>query len=839
MKKYTLQLLLFLGFLLVNFQSKAEGIAGGTIEFTHKSGNIYNIKLIIDIDKGQKPASPALYIGNTMNISVFMKGTTPLTDTRVKDYALNYVSSTDLDYTNKECVSGFTLSINRLIFSADVNLITSTEPYNSPNGYYLVWEDGSRNTTVNANATQGMSWYLEFPALNTTPNSSPVFKVSKGIVACKGTTFSIDLSADDADGNTRTYTFMTPYTAGGKSTYAQKQGVVSTGGGNIPFPRKSGGNPFVVWNGGYSAASPMGGGVSLSAAGVLSGTAPNTIGKYLVVVECREFRGGTQIGLNRLDFEIIVDNCTPQKPIVYLEGDNPPVHVPSAFICDGSYRILETANNTAFIYQWQRNGVDIPGATKYQLKVTYAEATATPTADYTVRVTRPAGSSACGGGTETSLITSLFAQSGVSLNLTASQTVFCGNGSSTLTFTQNGSINDFNRKWYKDNILITGLVNNTHTVTEKGTYKVILTQWNSPKCIFEDSIKITITPIPKPTIKNATPSGKTSVCFGDVITLQIDPVEKDVKYTWIKNSANDANTTSITVSALGTYQYGIYAESTVNAGCFDFAPTPITVNINPYPVVTFATIPPFCSNNAVKIDLRNYVTPTYTPTEGKFTGTGIVNNYEFDPKSLGFGSFPIKYTYKTPEGCEKDNTSTILIDQTPVVRLGEDLTIFRGEKVQIKSVGSSGSKYRYEWTPPAELDSPTSPQPIAKPDATTEYEVKVTAILSGCFNKDKIKIFVRATLEIPLAFTPNSDNVNDEWVIMDNNRQANDYPDIEVKIFNRWGSEIFSSVGSGQYNTRRFDGIQNGERLPAGTYFYVIKPSPDVPPLTGYVTIIR
>jgi gliding motility-associated-like protein len=74
---------------------------------------------------------------------------------------------------------------------------------------------------------------------------------------------------------------------------------------------------------------------------------------------------------------------------------------------------------------------------------------------------------------------------------------------------------------------------------------------------------------------------------------------------------------------------------------------------------------------------------------------------------------------------------------------------------------------------------------------------------------------------------------------MDNNREANDYPDIEVKIYNRWGSEIFSSVGSGQYNTRRFDGIQNGERLPSGTYFYVIKPSPDVPPLTGYVTIIR
>jgi gliding motility-associated-like protein len=833
MKKHTLQLLFFLGFIVTNFQSKATGVAGGTIEFTHKTGNTYTIKLIIDIDEAQSPASPALYVGNTIKASIFAKGTTAATDAKVKDYPLNFVSNTPLDYTDKQCAAGVAVKTARIVFSADVILVTSTEPYNSPNGYYITWEDGPRNATINA-SNQGMSWYLEFPALNSTPNSSPVFKATKSIVACTGKTFSIDLSATDADAtDTRTYAFGNAYTAQNKITYGDKAGLGNLAIGSSFARRGAGG--FVSP---YPATSPMGAGVTLSAAGILSGIAPTVVGKYLVVVECKEFRGTTQIGLNRLEIEIVVDICTPQKPIVYLEGDNPPVHVNSAFICDESYRVLETIGNTAFTYQWQKNGVNIPGATKYQLKVTYAEATATATADYTVIVTQPAGGS-CGGGTSTSLKTSLFPQGGAALNLTASQTVFCESGTSVLTFTQNGSINDYIRRWYKDNVLIPNTFGGTYSATDKGTYKVVLTQIASPKCIFEDSVKVTITPLPKPTIKNATPSGKTSVCFGDVITLQIDPVEKDVKYTWIKGGANDANTTAITVSALGTYTYGIYAESTVNPGCFNFAPTPITVNINPYPVVTFASIPPLCSNSIAKIDLRNYVTPTYTPTEGKFSGTGIVNSYEFDPKSLGFGSFPIKYTYTTTEGCTKDNTQTILIDQTPVIRLGDDITIFRGESVQIKSVGSSGSKYKYEWTPPTGLDSPTIPQPIAKPDATTEYEVKVTAILSGCFNKDKIKVFVRATLEIPLAFTPNSDSVNDEWVIMDNNRQANDYPDIEVKIYNRWGSEIFSSVGSGQYNTRRFDGIKDGERLPAGTYFYVIKPSPDVPALTGYVTIIR
>jgi gliding motility-associated-like protein len=173
------------------------------------------------------------------------------------------------------------------------------------------------------------------------------------------------------------------------------------------------------------------------------------------------------------------------------------------------------------------------------------------------------------------------------------------------------------------------------------------------------------------------------------------------------------------------------------------------------------------------------------------------------------------------------------------VKLGNDITIFRGDTVRLKSVGSTGSKYVYDWTPATTLNSPNIPQPMAKPDVTTEYIVKVTSLLGKCSATDKIIISVKSILKIPSAFTPNNDTINDTWTILDSNREFNDYPDIEVKIFNRWGGEIFYSIGSGAYQTKPFDGIQDGQRLPAGTYFYVIKPSPEVPSLTGYVTIVR
>jgi gliding motility-associated-like protein len=103
--------------------------------------------------------------------------------------------------------------------------------------------------------------------------------------------------------------------------------------------------------------------------------------------------------------------------------------------------------------------------------------------------------------------------------------------------------------------------------------------------------------------------------------------------------------------------------------------------------------------------------------------------------------------------------------------------------------------------------------------------------LGKCSAEDDVFITVRPRLKFANAFTPNNDAVNDTWEI----EGIGEYPNAEVTIFNRWGNEMFYSIG---YN-QSFDGIQKNERLPAGTYFYVIKPSPDVPTLTGYLTIVR
>jgi gliding motility-associated-like protein len=72
-------------------------------------------------------------------------------------------------------------------------------------------------------------------------------------------------------------------------------------------------------------------------------------------------------------------------------------------------------------------------------------------------------------------------------------------------------------------------------------------------------------------------------------------------------------------------------------------------------------------------------------------------------------------------------------------------------------------------------------------------------------------------LNVSQAITPNGDGINDVWMIYN----IENYPNNSVKVFNRWGSEVFSARGynndwNGHYNN-------NGQSLPnSSSYFYQI-----------------
>ena len=87
------------------------------------------------------------------------------------------------------------------------------------------------------------------------------------------------------------------------------------------------------------------------------------------------------------------------------------------------------------------------------------------------------------------------------------------------------------------------------------------------------------------------------------------------------------------------------------------------------------------------------------------------------------------------------------------------------------------------------------------------------------FNNFEDSPTVADDIEIYNAMSPNGDGHNDVFVI----RNIEKYPDNQLIIFNRWGKEVYRKEAYGTYN-RFYDGVDmNGQTLPVGTYYYILK----------------
>jgi gliding motility-associated-like protein len=115
---------------------------------------------------------------------------------------------------------------------------------------------------------------------------------------------------------------------------------------------------------------------------------------------------------------------------------------------------------------------------------------------------------------------------------------------------------------------------------------------------------------------------------------------------------------------------------------------------------------------------------------------------------------------------------------------------------------------------------------------TGDYVVSVTDD-NQCVKEQDIYVSgsLEECLEIPSAFTPNGDGVNDTWFI----KGIDLYPEANVEIFNRWGEKLFSTKGY----ANDWDGTYNGNPLPHASYVYILTFSDRIAPKTGTVTIIR
>lgn len=158
-----------------------------------------------------------------------------------------------------------------------------------------------------------------------------------------------------------------------------------------------------------------------------------------------------------------------------------------------------------------------------------------------------------------------------------------------------------------------------------------------------------------------------------------------------------------------------------------------------------------------------------------------------------------------------------------VLILGETATL-------TTSGGETGASY--QWTPSGNLSDPNSAVTEVTPESTTTYTVQ--SQIGECDVTEDITLTISQPVVPYTGFTPNGDGINDGWEILNIQR----YEDALVNVYDRWGQNVFRSLGYG----KPWDGTNKGKYLPSGPYYFVIElnsPSVTIPPIMGVVSIIH
>ncbi len=155
-------------------------------------------------------------------------------------------------------------------------------------------------------------------------------------------------------------------------------------------------------------------------------------------------------------------------------------------------------------------------------------------------------------------------------------------------------------------------------------------------------------------------------------------------------------------------------------------------------------------------------------------------------------------------GCKMRDTIKIIPEPQPTVSLGIDTNVCKSKPVILKTVSSDYDSYLWST-------GETTPSILVNQIGT--YHVTISKNL--CEASDTIQVLVGdCGVYIPSAFTPNNDNLNETFGVVDNT--ALQY--FNLQIYSKWGQLIFRSDDV----TKKWDGTFNGKKMPNGSYVWML-----------------
>jgi gliding motility-associated-like protein len=692
-------------------------------------------------------------------------------------------------------------------------------------------------------------------------NSSPTFLVNDTAVICNGNFFQLSFQANEPDaGDSLSYSFCSAYTGA-------SQGDPAPGTATAP-PYTS-----IPYQAPYSGSQPLGPGVSINpVTGLISGTAPNGQGEYVICVCVNEWRDGVLISTTRKELHVRVNDCDP------LEARLDPRNA----TCDGFDVFFQNdfaGNPPGAEYLWIF-GDPLSGIrdTSYLPSDSHRY---TDTGVYVVKLRVSLTGGLCAD--SATLLVRVFPGFVPNMEIIGS----CYQGPFEFrdrTFTAYGILDSWRWNFGDLSTLAdTSRLQNpfwTYPAPGSATAQLIVT--NSKGCI--DTVEAPVDIRDKPAL--SVPFADTLICRNDVLQLHAigsgdflwtsvpagpltnptspDPTVAPPVTTWYYVELDDdgcVNRDSIRVRVVNSVTLQAGADSTIcltDPAQLYAVSDGLSYTWTASPSATFSDPnsqnPTAIGNNALTrytvvarigscsatdfMDIRAIPYPGSDAgldpricynTSGQITASIVGSSFHWSPTSYLNDSTilnPIATPPRTTQyvlsvydvlGCPKPGRDTVVVIVQPkiIANAGRDTTVVVGQPLLFNGTGG----VNYLWVPAFGLSNPNIRNPIGRYGTETDsVRYKMIAYDEiGCADSAYVTVYVyktNPTVFVPTAFTPNNDGLNDVIrPIAVGIRRINYFA-----VYNRWGERVFYTTA----NKHGWDGMINGKKQGTGVYVWMV-----------------
>ncbi|WPP51155.1 FG-GAP-like repeat-containing protein [Catalinimonas niigatensis] len=373
-----------------------------------------------------------------------------------------------------------------------------------------------------------------------------------------------------------------------------------------------------------------------------------------------------------------------------------------------------------------------------------------------------------------------------------------------------------NIQWYKNNQIIVGENSSILSANESGAYHVKAE--NVSGCLISSDMF----EVDKITLDADFSMSTVTACVGDSIEFVSRATNNaNLIFAWEygDGSLSSAQQSMHTYTEAGTYNVSLTIELD-NSSCSNTQTQTINILSSPDFEIN-ASSQVVCPNDTITLSIAGNI--PFLEWED-----GSTNNPRYIMQGGTYSA-----TVTNEFNCSSTQTVTIIQGAVPEIIIDSDggNRIVLGDSVQLFAQGAS----TYFWQTSEGLSDSTLANPLAKPKQTTSYVVNgfsedgcsSTAMLTIYVDIDEIKLYA---LDI---FSPNDDGVEDSWVI----HNFAEYPECYFLIFDLQGREVFRSAAPYQND---WSGTNHqGNPLPSGAYYYVIRCGDEKNKASGSVTILR